>query len=101
MQLTQSFEPTPHFHRIQAASTTNYGRYFYLRDDGVLFVGDNEFEAKEVRATLGLPVRILFEDLQDAFRLGLAVGILREKGHSDCEVVLGLANDPTTVNLTS
>jgi hypothetical protein len=95
MQITTTFEPVPHFHRIPTVSTTNMGRYFYFRDDGVLFVGDNEYDAIEVRASLGVPVKILFEDMQDAFRLGIAVGVLREKQHSDCETVLGKSYDPT------
>lgn len=100
MQLTHSFEPTPHFHRIPTVSTTNYGRYFYFRDDGVVFVGDNEFDAVEVRSSLGVAIKILFEDMQDAFRLGIAVGVLREKAfngelENDCEVQAIKENDPT------
>ena len=100
MQLNYTFEPTPHFHRIPTVSTFNYGRYFYFRDDGVVFVGDNEFDAVELRSTLGVPIKILFEDMQDAFRLGIAVGVLREKAfqgllHSDCEVQAEFSNDPT------
>ncbi len=53
MQLQQSYEQVPHFHRIPTVSTTKVGRFFYFREDGVLFVGVNEYDAKEVRATLG------------------------------------------------
>ena len=95
MQLSISFQETPHFHRLPTVSTTNYGRYFYFRDDGVLFVGDNEFDAVEVRASLGVPIKILFEDMQDAFRLGIAVGALRQLEHHECESVSVTRNDPT------
>ena len=104
MKLTHTFEPTPHFHRIPTVSTTNYGRYFFFRDDGVVFVGDNEFDAIEVRSSLGVPIKILFEDMQDAFRLGIAVGVLREKAfngliQSDCDVQAVFSNDPTLPRL--
>ena len=85
MQLIQTYEPLPHFHRIKAVSTLNPGRYFYFRDDGILFIGDNEFDALEVQASLGLVDKILFEDIQDAFRLGVSVGILKTLGKSECE----------------
>ncbi len=99
MQLQQSYEQVPHFHRIPTMSTTNVGRFFYFRDDGVVFVGDNEYDAKEVRATFGTPIKILFEDIQDAFRLGLAVGTLRQMGNHDCDVLLGETNDPTLMKI--
>ena len=83
MQFQLIQEKKPHYHRIDAVSYN--GEHFYFRDDGVLFLGVDEWEAVEVQATLGKPTHILFEDLQDAFRLGIVVATLRSLEHSECE----------------
>lgn len=85
MQVRIFQEEIPHYHKLEPA-TAQQGNKFWFRDDGVLFYGLNEFDAVEIRSSFGLNPRIIFEDLQDAFRLGLAVGQLRLINKSECEI---------------
>lgn len=47
--------------------------YFYFDDSGSLFYGENEDEAVHVKASWAEPPKTNYHDLENAFRLGMAI----------------------------
>ena len=84
MQVRMFEEAMPHYHRLQPAIRQQQDRAFFFRDDGVLFCGIDEWSAEELRAILGQKPDLNFEDIQDAFRLGMSVAWLRTTRKSEC-----------------
>ena len=57
----------------QEAELIEIQTYFYFDDSGSLFYGENEDEAVHVKASWAEPPKVSHHDVENAFRLGMAV----------------------------